>query len=259
MTVLTMTGCSVLDSVVCGNCGITGALNLTGLSALTTIDCSANAALTTITGIATCTSLQSLTFTNDDITGALNLSSNTALTEIYGSYNANLTSVNVTGLVNLDHVEFVSCGLTSIDVTTCTIITYLDVSFCNLTGAAALSVTNCTLLSTLICESNPLLTKVDANGTVLVNLYAANCAINYVEMGASATYVNVDFTNNLMVAGPGLGSVDQCLFDLATLNLTNEGTCNLNGTGNAAPPNGNLNIYYVALTTNVPPWIVNIN
>ncbi len=106
--------------------GLTGTLDVSGLTALTNLDCSYN-----------------------DLTG-LDVTNCTNLTYLSCGYNQ-LMELDVTDCISLEYLYCYNNQLTELDVTNCTALISLD---CDTNQIVELDVSNCTCLQFLYCYSN---------------------------------------------------------------------------------------------------------
>jgi len=147
---------------------VTGAVNLSGLTALTDLDCSSNS-LTSL-NINGCTALEALNCMFNRLT-ALDVTNCAALTALDCSVNS-LTSLNVSNCTSLEVLHCTYNKLTALDVSALVNLTDLD---CGYNSVPSLDVTHCTALDTLYCDVNAL-TALTLTG--LSNLKELNCSSN---------------------------------------------------------------------------------
>jgi Leucine-rich repeat (LRR) protein len=136
---------------------LSGKLDLSGCTALKTLDCFGNHHLTTL-NVTGCTQLKDLNCCFDQLT-TLNITGCTQLEKLDCSYNK-LTTLNVTGCTQLKELACKSNELTTLDITGCTQLKELD---CRSNKLTTLDVTRCTQLEFLNCWGNKL-TTLDVTG-----------------------------------------------------------------------------------------------
>jgi pimeloyl-ACP methyl ester carboxylesterase len=177
LTSLNASGCSSLQSLVCGNNHLTS-LDISGCSSLTELECGGN--YLSSLNLSDCSSLQYLGCAGNNLT-TIDLSSCRNLKWLYCFYN-HLTSLNAQGLKNLGEIWCQSNELTHIDISGCSSITYLDfegneLTYLNASGCSALDyisymrygqlttliLSGCEFLKQIHCEYNQL-TTLDLNG-----------------------------------------------------------------------------------------------
>lgn len=190
---------------------LTGTLNVSGLTALTILNCQGNK----LTGleVSGCSSLKEIKCIDNDLTGtldvsgltalerlwcdnndltAINVSSCTALKRLICSYN-NLTTLDVSNLTTLQELRCFNNGLTALNVSGCTGMTSLS---CSDNALASLNVSGLTALTNLNCYNNDLtelnvsgltaLKVLSCYGNSLTTLHMSGCT----EMGQLWCYDN---------------------------------------------------------------------
>lgn len=135
-----------------------------------------NEGLTDLSGIEYFTNLTRLECSNNNFTELdLNKLKLTGLTRLVCSDNANLAVLNVSGLIDLTHLDCSDCQLTSLDVSKQVKLTYLNCSYNQL---ASLDVYTLTDLEMLYCYGNEL-TMLDVDN--LTKLEILGCRENRLE------------------------------------------------------------------------------
>jgi hypothetical protein len=185
---LNLTGLTALKTLLCGMNNVTS-LNVSGLTALEMLACT-NGSLTSL-DVSGLTSLTTLLCSGNGLT-SLNLTGLTKLTNIDCSIN-NLTSLNVSTLTVLEGLSCSGNNIASLDVSNLTKLTYLDCSFndlgsldvsklvdleffdCSYNSLSSLDTSGLTALEELYCQNNKL-TSLDVTGC---SLNAFNCSKNY--------------------------------------------------------------------------------
>jgi Leucine-rich repeat (LRR) protein len=148
--------------------GLSGALNVTGLTKLETLYCHNNPELT-----------------------SLNASGCAVLTDLGCAYSA-LTSLNVSGCAALEEIDCTHNVLTSLNVSNLTALTVLD---CYINEIAALNVSGCAALEEIDCSQNKL---TSLNLTGLTALSFLDCSENFLSdkskvIGFTGTWDDANF------------------------------------------------------------------
>ena len=187
---LDVSGCTALTTLDCSSNDWLTSLDVSGCTALTKLYCEVNR-LTSL-DVSGCTSLTKLRCSYSYFLTSLDLSQNTALTTLDCSGNDRLTSLDVSGCTALTTLECNYNQLTSLDISSCTALEWLscysnklaslDVSKntalkwlnCNNNQLTSLDVSSCIALTELNCDNNQL-TNLDVSGcTALTTLYCYN-------------------------------------------------------------------------------------
>ena len=159
---LDLSGCTALKSLSCNSNELTS-LDVSKNTALTSLSCSSNQ-LTSL-NVSGAIALTTLYCYSNQLT-SLNVSGAIALTTLY-CYSNQLTSLNVSGAAALTHLYCYSNQLTSLDVSKNTALTSLS---CGSNQLTSLDVSGATALTSLSCGSNQL-TSLDVSGaTALTDL-----------------------------------------------------------------------------------------
>lgn len=141
-------------------------LNVTGCTALTTLNCSYNH-LSSL-NVSANTVLTTLNCSYNQLP-SLNVSANTALTTLAFSHTG-LTSIDLSANIALTHLECYTTGLTSLDVSANIVLADLGCSYDIWAGIGqltSLNVMGCTALTFLDCKNN-LLTSLNVSGNTLL-------------------------------------------------------------------------------------------
>ena len=147
---------------------LTGTLNVSGLTALTMLNCQGNE----LTGldVSGCSSLKEIKCIDNNLTGTLDVSGLTALERLWCDNN-DLTAINVSGCTALKRLICSYNNLTTLDVSNLTTLQELR---CFNNGMTTLDVSGCTGMTSLSCSDNAL-TSLNVSGlTALTNLNCYN-------------------------------------------------------------------------------------
>ena len=171
------------------------------------------------------------------------------------NYN-NITRVDVAGLVNLTQLYCSANQLQSLDLTGLTALTTAD---CSSNQISNLVLTGTPALNTLICSRNRLtsldlsahssleilhcfenqLTHLDvSSNTILAGISCHSNRLTGLDIAGLVVIYYLDLHNNLLSAA----AVDAIMQNLWTYCLTNSGTVDVSGTGNAAPTSASLTV-----------------
>ena len=208
---------------------------------------------------------------------SLDMSYTTTLQQIE-CYENNLSSLDVTNNLSLTYLDCYDNNLSSLDVTNNLSLTYLDCDtnpigtldvtnntqltnlYCNDNGLSVLDVSNNSLMISLDCNSNSLITLDVTNLTVLKYLVCTNNVLtsllgvnnnsNLILLWAQDNQLtSVDISNNLALPYVDIhsnlltqGSVDTLLSQLVANGVNGPAFAYFNGTGNASPTGGLLNV-----------------
>jgi hypothetical protein len=218
---------------------LTGALDVSGLTALETLDCIYNN-LTSL-DVSNNTALTVLYCGYNSLT-SLDLSNNTALTVLYCRFN-NLTSLDLSGLTALTHLDCGYNSLTSLDVSNNTALTDLLCGWNNLTS---LNVSGCTELDYLYCHQNAL-TELDLTGCPLKSILI--CYENYMPSDKSTvTGFNGTWNGSKFAFDPQFtGTPLKFIFNESFIILPSDGKIpieNLNVSSGVSGGNGTYNFSY---------------
>ena len=186
---LDVSGCTSLTSLNCNSNDITN-LNLSGCTALTVLRCQ-NTKLSSL-DLSDCPNLTELYASNVSNLTSLDLSGFTALESISVNNNPLLTSLDVSGCTSLTTVGCYDNALTSLDVAGCTSLRKLEAGGNNLTS---LDVSSCTTLSNLSVYHNNL-TSVDVSANVDMQMLTFDYTVESVTLSPERsvrTYVNSYF------------------------------------------------------------------
>ncbi|CAL2080476.1 T9SS type A sorting domain-containing protein [Tenacibaculum sp. 190524A05c] len=161
-----------------------------------------NQGIANLTGLADFTSLEELRAFNNAITsGSLDLSANTNLREVYCS-DMGLNTVDVSGLLKLERLEFRNNNLSSIDISSSLNLSYFNIDGNNFT---AVDISGNALLSDVRIRDNVVLATIDiSNNTNLVSLYLGGNSLS-----------TLDVSNNTLLETISAGENQ-----LATINVT---------------------------------------
>ncbi|MCL2143304.1 MAG: hypothetical protein FWH44_03490, partial [Methanomassiliicoccaceae archaeon] len=188
-----------ITSLIINSKSLTGTLDISGLTALKTLNC-ANNNLTAL-DVSGCTVLETLVCTSNKLT-ELDVSELTALTSL-GCHDNSLTALDVSSNTVLKTLTCSSNKLTALDVSNNTLLALLECSINNLTE---LDVSNNTLLETLSCFDNKLTVLDVSYNTELNELGCDGNELTSLDVSGlnEITYLNVRnnyFTDETKVVG----------------------------------------------------------
>ena len=189
-------------------------LNLSGCTALTTLDCNVDSRIETL-DISGCISLTNLILPYGNMNNQwiynINASDCTSLKEIR-CFKAWVYTLDASGCTSLENIEcYGNAGLNKLNVTGCTALKTLSCggwdSGCNL---GVLDVSTCTALEELSCgltqienldlSNNPSLKKLGCNNTLLSSLNINNCT-ELTELDCSySNLTSLDVSNNPLLS-----------------------------------------------------------
>ncbi|WP_298115179.1 T9SS type A sorting domain-containing protein [Flavobacterium sp.] len=164
-------------------------LNLSGLTNLTTVDCSNNS-LTSL-NVDGCTQLQSLNCVSNQI-ATFNGSGLVSLLNFDCTLNQ-ILSLDVSTSANL---QTLSCGsnlLSTLNLGTNYYLSYLD---CNNNNLSSLNVDNCPNLQTLYLYTNPISSINLLNNIILQNLYASSTNLTSIDLSNNSFLNYIDVSSN---------------------------------------------------------------
>ena len=177
-----------LTQIVASDAGLTGSLDLTGLTALIRLNCGENQL--TALDVSKCEALIGLSCYHNQLT-ELDVSENTALITLMCDFNQ-LAKLDVSGLAVLETLWCDFNQLTELNVSDCTALTRLSCSNNQLT---ALDVSSCTELEALRCDYNYLTSS---------TLELPSHTIEYFEFGTQYLGLNIlitPFSNGIEISG----------------------------------------------------------
>ena len=183
LTALDVSGCTALTYLDCCNNQLLTTLNVSKNTALTYLSCYGNQL--TALDVSNNTALEWLNCILNQLT-MLDVSNNTALTELHCDGNQ-LTTLDVSGCTALTRLDCYGNQLTALDVSGCTALTEL---YCYDNQLTALDVSGCTKLWYLDCYNNQL-TTLDVSGCT--KLWYLECRNNQLTA--------LDMSNNTVLTG----------------------------------------------------------
>ena len=244
MATLTLTGCAQLTqidtknspklkTVNCYSNNLT-TLNVTGNTALTTLNCQDNGNLTSITGLAGCTAMDFINCNNCALTDLSAVNSMSQLSGLSCSYNklTELTLTNKSNLTTLyfdDNPNLAEATITNnpqLSVLTCRNCPEMWNLDCSNNALTTLTVTGCSGLEFLSCnESHGLSSITGLSGcSELRSLHINNCNFSSIDVSALSQLWYFDCGSNrltsLSVPNPSLLFLDCSDNQLTSLNMS---------------------------------------
>ena len=186
--------------------GVTGTLDVSGLTALEQLICNGNQ-LTTL-NVSGCTALTTLECESAKLS-TLNVSSCTALQFLYCSSNQ-LTMLNVSGLTNLREVWCNNNQMTALNVSGCTALGNLR---CNNNKLSTLNASGCTVLTNLECDNNQLKTLNVSTNLALGSLWCGGNGMTTLITNESHSFSGTGITSG----NPGLQILKRNAADVAVV------------------------------------------
>lgn len=210
LVTLDLTGLSALTAVDCSIGASLTTLTLTGCTALTTLDCS-SCALTAL-DVSTCTAIVNFNCYNNlietlDLHNCVQMDSAECDSNVIGSLGG---SLNVTGLSLMTILDCKRNQFPSIvGISTCTALSVLDASYGGLT---AIDLSACTLLTSIGLSYNTSLASLNVTGcSIAALLNCSYCALTTLDV-STCTSLNAMFAS--------YNSLTSCVV-LGAVNLTN--------------------------------------
>ena len=171
---------------------LTGTLDVSGLSSLTTLNCSNNQLGTlNVSGLSSLTRLDC--FNNQLVT--LDVSKNTALTRLYCDNNQ-LGTLNVSGLSSLTDLNCSTNQLGTLNVSS---LSSLIALYCDNNQLVTLDVSGLSSLTRLYCFNNQLVTLDVSKNTALTRLYCDNNQLGTLNVSDLSPLTGLDCSNNQLV------------------------------------------------------------
>ena len=171
---------------------LTGTLDVSGLSSLTTLNCSNNQLGTlNVSGLSSLTRLYC--FNNQLVT--LDVSKNTALTRLYCDNNQ-LGTLNVSGLSSLTDLNCSTNQLGTLNVSS---LSSLIALYCDNNQLVTLDVSGLSSLTRLYCFNNQLVTLDVSKNTALTRLYCDNNQLGTLNVSDLSPLTGLDCSNNQLV------------------------------------------------------------
>jgi Leucine-rich repeat (LRR) protein len=204
-------------------------LNISGLTALTTVSCTGNVELSAITAIG-CTSLVSVglggSYAQSGITA--NLSNCSAMTTLNLS-DKNLSSLNISGCVSLTTLNCGNNHLTSLNTSDSPALTSL---LCNNNQLSALNTFDNPALNTLDCSNNQLPYLIVSLNPALTTLNCSYNNLTYMDLFNNTALVTLNCSHNNLNSisvnnNPVLYTVDCSYNELPTLNVSADAALNM--------------------------------
>ncbi|MDO4627882.1 MAG: fibronectin type III domain-containing protein, partial [Planctomycetia bacterium] len=199
---------------------IVGDLNLSGFSALQTLNCYYTK-LTTL-NLSGCSAITSLDCSVNNLT-SLDISGCSAITTLNCCVNE-LTSLDISDCPTLTSFEVQANHLTSIDVSSCT---NLKLFYCFSNELEALDVSNNTALTSLYCNSNHLTTLDLSKNTALKTLYCETNSFTSLDISKNIALSSMrcysETLDEIVVSSKSIGKLklDLITFSNSTWTLTN--------------------------------------